>query len=398
MSLDLDRSTWRRVKFGDVVRQCKESTDPAADGVERYVAGEHMDTDNLKISRWGEVGDGYLGPAFHRKFKSGQVLYGSRRTYLRKVALADFDGVCANTTFVMESADPAVLLPELLPFIMSAETFHAHSIAESKGSVNPYVNWPDIAKYEFDLPSLADQRRIADLLWGVEQHKRMLIALQVSAGRAAQTVRDDWFSGTTARLEYFESLCLLPSQNGLSKTKADRAGSVPMVNMGQMFQGEVIPEGGYERVALTDKERSAYVLRQGDLLFARRSIVFEGAGAACLVPALSEDHTFESSVIRVSPDQGRVRAEYLLHYFRSRNGREQMSTIVRRGPVSGIAGSDLRKLRVPVDSLAQQDQLIRMMSRAQSVEEDIRRELAAATSLANSALASILTPALVVIS
>jgi len=168
VTLSLDRSDWQKVKFGDVVRQVKASTDPVADGVKRYVAGEHMDSDSLAITRWGMVGDGYLGPAFHRKFKSGHVLYGSRRTYLRKVALADFDGVCANTTFVMESADTSRLLPELLPFVMSTEAFHAHSIAESKGSVNPYVNWPDIAKYEFELPPLDQQQRIADLLWQFE--------------------------------------------------------------------------------------------------------------------------------------------------------------------------------------------------------------------------------------
>lgn len=77
---------WRQVKFGDVVRQVKERVDPETSGLERYVAGDHMDTDDLRIRRWGEIGSGYLGPAFHMRFRPGQVLYGSRRTYLRKVA------------------------------------------------------------------------------------------------------------------------------------------------------------------------------------------------------------------------------------------------------------------------------------------------------------------------
>jgi type I restriction enzyme, S subunit len=86
------------VKFGDVVRQVKDKVDPKDSGLERYVAGEHMETDNLHIRRWGTIGDGYLGPAFHMRFKPGQVLYGSRRTYLRKVAVAEFEGITANTT------------------------------------------------------------------------------------------------------------------------------------------------------------------------------------------------------------------------------------------------------------------------------------------------------------
>ena len=158
---------WMLAKFGDVVQQCKDKVDPETSGLERYIAGEHMDTDDLRIRRWGTIGDGYLGPAFHMRFRKGQVLYGSRRTYLRKVAVADFDGVCANTTFVLEPRND-LLIPELLPFIMQSESFVRHSVEQSRGSVNPYVNFSDLAWYEFALPPLDEQRRIAAVLWSVE--------------------------------------------------------------------------------------------------------------------------------------------------------------------------------------------------------------------------------------
>ena len=165
---------WTRVAFGDVVRQVRDHVDPATADLRRYVAGEHMDTNALRIRRWGTVSDGYLGPAFHMRFRPGHVLYGSRRTYLRKVAVADFEGVTANTTFVIDTRDPEVLLPELLPFIMQTESFHDHSIKKSKGSVNPYVNFADIAAYEFALPPLDEQRRMAKLLIGIQATSRAL--------------------------------------------------------------------------------------------------------------------------------------------------------------------------------------------------------------------------------
>lgn len=158
------KAGWTTVAFGDVVRQVKDKVDPEDSGLERYIAGEHMDTDDLRIRRWGEIGEGYLGPAFHMRFKPGHVLYGSRRTYLRKVAVADFEGITANTTYVLESADPEVLLPELLPFIMQTDAFNRHSVRESKGSVNPYVNFSDLAWFEFALPPIEEQRRIAQSL------------------------------------------------------------------------------------------------------------------------------------------------------------------------------------------------------------------------------------------
>lgn len=168
------RPGWTRAKFGDVVRQVKDKVDPMTAAIERVVRGEHMDSDDLRLRRWEEVGDDYLGPAFHMRFQPGHVLYGSRRTYLRKVAVADFEGVCANTTFVVESKNPAVLLPELLPFIMTTEDFHAHSIRESKGSVNPYVNFSDLAWYEFALPTLQEQRRIARILKSADETKNRI--------------------------------------------------------------------------------------------------------------------------------------------------------------------------------------------------------------------------------
>lgn len=180
MTFTIDKSTWTRVKFGDVVRKSKEKVDPTLGEVEYYVAGEHMETDNLHIDDKGIIGDGYLGPAFHMRFHPGQVLYGSRRTYLRKVAYADFDGVCANTTFVLETADEPKLAGRFLPFVMQAEPFHEHAIAVSKGSTNPYVNWPDIAAYEFLLPPIEEQHRIADLLWSQIELLQNLSALRNS--------------------------------------------------------------------------------------------------------------------------------------------------------------------------------------------------------------------------
>lgn len=154
---------WRLVKFGDLVRKVNNRVDPESSGISRYVAGEHMDSDNLNITRWGIVGDGYLGPAFTMRFQPGQVLYGSRRTYLRKVAVADFEGICANTTFVLETKSDD-LLQEFLPHVMSTERFHAHSISKSKGSVNPYINFVDLNDYEFALPPIAAQHRIVQLM------------------------------------------------------------------------------------------------------------------------------------------------------------------------------------------------------------------------------------------
>lgn len=169
-----------RVKFGDVVKDVKINIDRLNNPYEYYVAGDHMDSEDLTIHRKGCFTTDDVGPAFIRVFKPGQILYGSRRTYLKKIAVADFEGVCANTTFVFETKDPHAFEQRLLPFIMLSKDFTTWSIAKSKGSTNPYVLFSDLADFEFELPPLEEQKVLVDKLWAAyrlkEAYKKLLVA------------------------------------------------------------------------------------------------------------------------------------------------------------------------------------------------------------------------------
>jgi type I restriction enzyme S subunit len=155
-----------QVKFGDAVHiSTSRLTDPAVAGIERFVGLEHISPENLHIRSWGFVAD---GTTFTSHFKPGHVLFGKRRAYQRKVAVADFEGVCSSDIYVFESKDPNVLLPELLPFICQSEGFYEYAVKTSAGSLSPRTNWSHLAFYEFPLPPLEEQRRIADLLWAAD--------------------------------------------------------------------------------------------------------------------------------------------------------------------------------------------------------------------------------------
>lgn len=166
--LELDKSDWKLTMFGDVAIQQKQTVDRENTELTKYVQGGHMNSEDLHLREWGELTDEYLGPAFIRRFDEGDILYGSRRTYLRKVVIAPFSGITSNTTFVMK-ANEENIDKRLLPFIMMSEGFTENSIKNSKGSVNPYINWKDIAKYEFLLPPKDQQAKLAELLWAMDE-------------------------------------------------------------------------------------------------------------------------------------------------------------------------------------------------------------------------------------
>ena len=159
----LDGKNIRPVCYCEVTDKVMRKIDPISYGIDRIVAGENLGSEDFKIRTWQRVGEGYLGPAFHVLFKPGDILYGSRRTYLKKVALADFEGVCANTTYVIR-AQENLLLQDLLKHIMLSEKFTQYSIGVSKGSTNPYINWKDLDNFTFQIPDLQTQKEIAKVL------------------------------------------------------------------------------------------------------------------------------------------------------------------------------------------------------------------------------------------
>ena len=199
--LKLDRSEWKLVKFDDVAIQQKESVDRENTELTRYVKGEHMYSEDIHLREWGELTDEYLGPAFIRKFEEGDILYGSRRTYLRKVVIAPFDGITSNTTFVIK-ANEKKIDKRLLPFVMMSEGFTQHSIRNSKGSVNPYVNWKDLAGYEFLLPPKEQQDGLTELFLSLDLALQNEKYVKSMLEKTYQVAVDNYFSETPDSWSY----------------------------------------------------------------------------------------------------------------------------------------------------------------------------------------------------
>lgn len=180
---------WRRVKFGDVVRLSKaRSQDPLADGIERYVGLEHLDPGDLRIRSWGSVADGVT---FTSVFQPGQVLFGKRRAYQRKVAVADFSGVCSGDIYVLETKDAQVLLPELLPFICQTDAFFDHAVGTSAGSLSPRTNWTSLDHFEFALSPIDEQKRLVELLGSIAALEEELRIAEHEADRLQKAAMQD---------------------------------------------------------------------------------------------------------------------------------------------------------------------------------------------------------------
>ena len=158
--------------------------DPSEADVDRYVGLEHLDSDSLTIRRWGTPDD---VEATKLRFRAGDIIFGRRRVYQRKLAVADFDGICSAHAMVLRSR-PEVVLAEFLPFFMQSDLFMERAKEISVGSLSPTINWKTLAKEEFALPPMEEQRRLVDVLKATRGvHERTLALLE-----SLRVSRESW--------------------------------------------------------------------------------------------------------------------------------------------------------------------------------------------------------------
>ena len=163
-----------KVKLGDVAIEHKETCKGSKDGYP-IVGLEHLVPEEVTLTTWDEGSDN----TFTKMFRKGNVLFGRRRAYLKKAAVAPFDGICSGDITVIE-AIPDRILPELLPFIIQNDDLFDFAVGKSAGSLSPRVKWEYLKNYEFELPDMDKQRELAELLWAIndtmEAYKRLISA------------------------------------------------------------------------------------------------------------------------------------------------------------------------------------------------------------------------------
>ena len=162
------------VKLGDVARESRLKWTKSKQDVP-IVGLEHLIPDEIRFDAYDINTDN----TFSKRFVKGQVLFGRRRAYQRKAAIAEFDGICSGDITVIEAIE-GKMVSELLPFIIQTPVFFDYANRGSAGSLSPRVKWEHLVDYEFELPSLEEQKVLADKLWAAyrlkEAYKKLLVA------------------------------------------------------------------------------------------------------------------------------------------------------------------------------------------------------------------------------
>jgi len=155
----LNSSNCTATTFGEIA-ECDKKYPEHEKEVERFVGLEWIEAENFQLQGFGLIAN---GTTFSKRFAKGDVLFGKRRAYLRKVAVADFDGICSADILVIR-AKAKKMLQALLPYYISADAFIQHAVSTSAGSLSPRTKWKDLADLKVSIPDLKSQEKILEVL------------------------------------------------------------------------------------------------------------------------------------------------------------------------------------------------------------------------------------------
>jgi type I restriction enzyme S subunit len=372
---------WAKVRFGDLADSVTDRVDdPATSGVDRYVGLEHLDPGSLRIRRWGQPTD---VEATKLRFEAGDVIFGRRRAYQRKLAQADFAGICSAHALVLR-ARPHVIRPELFPYLMRTEAFFERAIAISVGGLSPTINWRTLAAEEFTVPPLDEQERLANVLVA----ETLALQKVEDALSLARTVRralaKEFFSralreGEARALGDLLTRC----QYGLS-VKASDEGEVPMLGMAHMHDGQMT-DAAANFITLAPGELATYRLEPEDILFNRTNSI-EHVGRVARY-TLKGVHVFASYLVRLTADSAQVRPRFLAEYLMSTEGQRRVRRYITRGvSQANINATNLKQVETPVVPLDEQDGLLEQLEAADSLITNLARRLSETVELEKASL------------
>lgn len=350
------------MKLKDIVRESRETYKGDMSGIP-VVGLEHLIPEEICFSEYEMCSDKTFTKAFHK----GQVLFGRRRAYQKKAAVAHVDGVCSGDIMVLE-AIPGKAEPSLLPFIIQNDRFFDYAIQHSEGGLSPRVKWSAIAKYEFSLPSIEEQKVLADKLWAAYKVKESYRQLLSTTDEMLKAKFQEMFVDKGWPLEKLPNIAKYSI--GLTYKPSDVSeDGVVVLRSGNIVDGQIDLE---DIVRVTTKFKDELYVQKDDILMCSRNGSAKLVGKVALIPALSEPMTYGAFMTVIRSPYNR----YLVQYFQTKEFRKQLSGS-KSSVMNQVTQKMLDDIVVPLPNEKMINQFAEIATQAEATKASLRASIEA---------------------
>ncbi len=362
-----------KVLLGDVAVEHKESCKGSKDGYP-IVGLEHLSPEEITLTAWDEGSEN----TFTKMFRKGNVLFGRRRAYLKKAAVAPFDGICSGDITVIE-AKPDRILPELLPFIIQNDALFDFAVGKSAGSLSPRVKWEHLKNYEFELPDMDKQRELASLLWAMDDTKKSYQKLIAATDELVKSQFMEQFGGCNYPLRSIRDLSdvvtkgTTPTTLGFEFVKS----GVSFVKVENITTtGQIIKEELMHVTQECHEKLGRSQLCEGDILFSIAGAI----GRTAIVPAdvLPANTNQALAIIRLKKDVD-VLKSYLLAALSSPYVENQYNDQKKGIAQINLSLKNISDLLIPIPPLETQERFAAFVQQSDKSKFELEQALAELT-------------------
>ncbi len=281
------------------------------------------------------------------RFQPGDIIFGKRRAYQRKLAVADFEGICSAHAMVLRAREDTVV-KEFLPVFMQSEVFFERALSISVGSLSPTINWRTLAAQEFVISPKNEQRRIAEMLWAADDYIEQLRQVTASAEAVIQAFTNDFLASGDFPAKPCIELLVEKPKNGFSPSTSSRG--LPALIISAIRDGQVRCESNLKYADVTPSEIQPFILRRNDVFVVRGNGNRNLVGRAGIVTTAPENCFYPDLLIRLRFKESLMRQQFACIQWNTDSVHNQL--LKRAKSTNGIwkvNGKDVSQhvLRVP---------------------------------------------------
>jgi restriction endonuclease S subunit len=379
---------WQTVKLGDVAYEVSERVDnPSTSGDKRFVGLEHFVSGEFKIKNWGSTAD--LISAM-KVFKAGDTLFARRNAYLKRASMVDFDGICSGDAIVLRNNEKVI--DRFMPIILNTDHFWGYAIANAAGSMSKRVRVEDLMKYEFLLPRLDEQRRIADLLWAADdstiEYQNVLSTLEnVELALVAECTEPKVGWQKKQIKEFADVTYGLTVDSSRRNLEIER----PYLRVANVWRNSLdLTE--VKNIGFRDGDHDRYGLQLNDILVVEGHANVEEIGRAALWEGQIDGCLHQNHILRVRiRDEKAIHPKFLLTLINSPIGKSYMQS--RSKSTSGlntINSTVLNTMEVSFPSCQEQEEIIQMIIDIENTRAVVQEQVKNSLNLKKQLLSSLL--------
>lgn len=365
-----------KYRFDQIAINSTEKKKPVEEDRFTYLGLEHLDSGTLKVTRFGsEVAPIGEKLVMHK----GDVLFGKRRAYQKKVAIAPFDGIFSAHGMVLRPKED-VIDKDFFPLFISSDYFLDAAIKISVGSLSPTINWRDLKELEFELPDMDTQRKLAEVLWSIndtmEAYKKLISATDELV-KSQFMEQFGSYLGDETRCATVEQVCTVFADGDWIESKDQADDGIRLIQTGNVGNGVYLDKG--ERARYIDDETFVRLncteVLPNDILISRLP---DPVGRACIIPGgLGKSITaVDCSIVRL---KSHVLPEFFVAYTMTTLYAAQIGSSVTGSTRKRISRKNLGQVVIPTPDIDQQERFAAFVRQSDKSKFELEQALSELT-------------------